>query len=63
LGSELPVLCSLAFELSWDRRRGAKPRLARMYRVPPGWAWRLAVGPQLERGVRPQPRHGGSGSL
>ena len=24
-----------------------------MYRVPPGWAWRHAVGAQLERGVRP----------
>ena len=29
----------LTFELSWHRRCGAKPRLAKMYRVPPDWAW------------------------
>ena len=44
--------CGLTFELRRDRRKDARPGLAKMYRVPPGRAWWLAVGPRLERGVR-----------
>jgi ABC-type phosphonate transport system ATPase subunit len=42
----------LTFELSERRRQAARPGLAKMYRVPPDRAWRLAVGAPLERGVR-----------
>ena len=48
------VLCGLTFELSWRQRQDARPELAKMYRVPPAWAWWPAVGAQLERGVRPR---------
>ncbi len=43
----------LTFELSGRRRQGARPGLAKMYRVPPDRAWWPAVGAPLERGVRP----------
>ena len=46
-------LWSLTFELSRHQRCDARARVARMYRVPPARAWWLAVGPRLERGVRP----------
>jgi hypothetical protein len=42
----------LTFELSGRRWQGARPGLARMYRVPPDRAWWPAVGAPLERGVR-----------
>ena len=42
----------LTFELSGRRRQGARPGLAKMYRVPPDRAWWPAVGAPLERGVR-----------
>ena len=42
----------LTFELSRHQRCGAKPGLAKMYRVPPDRAWWPAVGAPLERGVR-----------
>ena len=42
----------LTFELSGRRRQGARPGLAKMYRVPPDGAWWPAVGAPLERGVR-----------
>lgn len=42
----------LTFELSGRRRQGARPGLAKMYRVQPARAWRPAVGAPLERGVR-----------
>ena len=48
------VLRGLTFELRRDRRRDARPGSVKMYRVPPARAWWLAVGPRLERGVRPQ---------
>ena len=47
-------LCGLTFELSGRQRQGARPGLAKMYRVPPARAWWPAVGAPLERGVRPQ---------
>ena len=40
------------FELRRDRREGARPGLWRMY-LATGRAWWLAVGPRLDRGVRP----------
>ena len=42
----------LTFELPGRQRRGARPGLAKMYRVPPDRAWWPAVGAPLERGVR-----------
>jgi hypothetical protein len=47
-------LCGLTFELSRAQRQDALARTEKMYRVPqagPRWP---AVGPRLERGVRPQ---------
>ena len=47
----------LTFEVRWDRRQGARPGLATM--IPhnrQSRAWWLAVGPRLDRGVRPQRR-------
>ena len=41
------------FELRRDQRQDARARLAKMYRVPPTGPWWPAVGPRLERGVRP----------
>ena len=46
-------LRSLTFELRRDRRQDARPGPVKMYSVPPARAWWLAVGPRLERGVRP----------
>ena len=46
------VLRGLTFELSGRQRQGARPGLAKMYRVPPDRAWWPAVGAPLERGVR-----------
>lgn len=43
------------FEVEGDRRQGARPGLATMSRVPPDRAWWLAVGPRLDRGVKPCP--------
>jgi hypothetical protein len=43
----------LTFELTGRQRQGAKPGLAKMYRVPPDRAWWPAVGAPVERGVRP----------
>ncbi len=43
----------LTFELRRDQRQDARPGPVKMYSVPPGRAWWLAVGPRLERGVRP----------
>jgi hypothetical protein len=45
--------CRLTFELNGRQRQGARPGLAKMYRVPPARAWWPAVGAPLERGVRP----------
>ena len=42
----------LTFELSGCRPQDARPGLAKMFRVPPDWAWWPAVGAPLERGVR-----------
>ena len=39
-----------------DRRQDARPGLVKMYRVPPVRAWWLAVGPRLDRMVRPHLR-------
>jgi len=53
----------LTFELRRDRRQGARPGPVKMYSVPPARGWWLAVGPRLERGVRPRapaPRPGKS---
>ena len=47
------LVCGLTFELSGGQRQGARPGLAKMYRVPPDRAWWPAVGAPLERGVRP----------
>ena len=44
----------LTFELSGQRRQGAGPELAKMYRVPPDRARCPADGAPLERWVRPQ---------
>lgn len=49
----------LTFELSWDRRYDARPARL-MINSTASRAWRHAVGPQLERGVR---RHLGHGAL
>ena len=46
------------FEVRRDRRRDARPGLAKMYRVPPDRAWWPAVGPRLDRGVGPRRRGG-----
>ena len=46
------TLRCLTFELSGRRRQDARPRLAKMYCVPPDRAWWPAVGAPLERGVR-----------
>ena len=43
----------LTFEVRRDRRRDARPRPQKMYTVPVAGAWWLAVGPRLDRGVRP----------
>ena len=48
--------CGLTFELSGRQRQDARPGLAKMYRVPPTGPWWPAVGPRLERGVRPHSR-------
>ena len=48
------ISCGLTFELTGRRRRGARPGLAKMYRVPPDRAWWPAVGAPVERGVRRQ---------
>ena len=50
--SEGCSLCGLTFEVSGRRRQDAKPELAKMYRVPPAWAWWPAGGAPLDRGVR-----------
>jgi hypothetical protein len=47
------ALWGLTFELSGRQRQDARPGRAKMYRVPPDWAWWPAVGAPLERGVRP----------
>ena len=47
------TLWRLTFEVSGRRRQDAKPELAKMYRVPPAWAWWPAGGAPLDRGVRP----------
>jgi hypothetical protein len=39
-------------ELTGRRRQATRPGLAKMYRVPPDWAWWLAVGAPVERLVR-----------
>ena len=46
-------LRGLTFELRRDQRQDARPGPVKMYSVPPARAWWLAVGPRLERGVRP----------
>jgi len=43
----------LTFELRRDQRQDARPGPRIMYTVPVARAWWLAVGPRLERGVRP----------
>jgi hypothetical protein len=48
----------LTFEVSGRRRLDAKPELAKMYRVPPAWAWWPAGGAPLDRGVRRHRSHG-----
>jgi len=45
-------LRGLTYKLSGRQRQDARPGLAKMYRVPPDWAWWPAVGAPLERGVR-----------
>ena len=47
-------LCRLTFEVRRGRRRDARARLAKMYSVPPTGPWWPAVGPRLDRGVRPR---------
>ena len=49
----------LTFEVRRDRRQDARPGLVKMYRVPPARAWWPAVGPRLDRRVRPHYAHGG----
>jgi hypothetical protein len=41
----------LQFGVTGQRRQGAEPRLAKMYRVPPAEAWRHAIGASLERAL------------
>src|SRR5687768_6108904 len=43
----------LTFEVRVDRRQEAKPGPVKMYPVPPARAWWPAVGPHLDRRVRP----------
>ena len=43
----------LTFEVTWRRRRDARPELQKMYTVPAARAWWHAVGSQVDRGVRP----------
>ena len=43
----------VTFELSGRRRQATRPRLAKMYRVPPDRAWWPAVGSPPEKWVRP----------
>ena len=43
----------LPFELTRDQRQDARPGPQKMYTVPVARAWWLAVGPRLERRVRP----------
>ena len=50
---QLWFLCGLTFEVSWDRRCDARPARP-MIDSAASRAWRHAVGPQLERGVRPR---------
>jgi hypothetical protein len=50
-GSRSGFMCGLTFELSWDRRCDARPARLMINSTASG-AWRHAVGPQLERGVR-----------
>jgi hypothetical protein len=45
--------CGLTFEVRRDRRQDAKPGPVKMYPVPPARAWWPAVGPRLDRRVRP----------
>lgn len=45
----------LTFEVSLEQRQDAKPGPAKMYPVPLARAWWPAVGPRLDRGVRPRP--------
>ena len=47
------ILRGLTFELRRDRRQDARPGPQKMYTVPVARAWWLAVGPRLERRVRP----------
>src|SRR5688572_14999150 len=54
MGGEVKrVLCGLTFELRRDRRQDARPRPQKMHTVPVAGALWLAVGPRLERRVRP----------
>ena len=48
------ALRCLTFEVRRDRRWDARPGPQKMYRVPPDRAWWSAVGPRLDRGVRPR---------
>ena len=50
------ILRGLTFELRRGRRQAARPRPQRMYTVPVAGALWLAVGPRLERRVRPRSR-------
>ena len=51
-----PRLCvCLTFEVRRDRRRGARPGPQKMYTAPVARAWCPAVGPRLDRRVRPRP--------
>src|SRR5687768_3322425 len=46
-------LRGLTFEVRRDQRQDARPGPVKMYRVPPARAWWPAVGPRLDRRVRP----------
>ena len=52
VAARIKRVMGLTFELTGRQRRGARPGLAKMYRVPPDRAWWPAVGAPVERGVR-----------
>ena len=49
--SRQPLLRRLTFEVTWRRRRDARPGLRKMYSVPAARAWWHAVGSQVDRVV------------
>ena len=47
-------LCRITFEVTWRRRRDARPEPQKMYSVPAARAWWHAVGSQVDRVVSPR---------